>query len=181
MFIKCVINIVYGIQFRFCSVLSGETNLEVFAVAGVQGVNKAKKILKAIAPKLSSEEYLLSKGDWHFAVSTAFYRRVLLLPPGARAVVVNGQLYGPFLEGEDFIEADMKLLDKKEVRNLVAAKVANLVKGLKLHTSLPGFDQDDISFRNDIALRIASMLHENRAAVPSRRRMDSGFIKDLKV
>ncbi|KAE9555965.1 hypothetical protein FO519_000821 [Halicephalobus sp. NKZ332] len=51
-------------------------------------------------------------GDDYLSLEGMFARKVLNLKPGDRAIIVNGQVYGPLDEGEQFMADDFGLAEK---------------------------------------------------------------------
>jgi len=69
----------------------------------------------------------------HSQAQQSFITKTLSLSPGQRAVVSNGQLIGPFDEGEEFTQDDFSLLDKLSSGTLVD-KIVHIVKKRKLES-----------------------------------------------
>lgn len=97
-----------------------------------QSEGNIEQLLENIAGHGTSIEPILNeikngKDNHRMALQSAFSTNQLGLAPGQSAIFVNGQLYGPLEEEEDFEPEDFSLMEKLAEKRGAKA-VANIVK-----------------------------------------------------
>lgn len=100
-------------------------------VNAVQLQQGEKKPIDFALSDMNSEVFQtsLDKEDNEFlSFHSMFARTVLGLAPGARAIVANGKIIGPFDPGEEFLDDDFNLLEKYSM-NVYGEKLSKELKG----------------------------------------------------
>ncbi|XP_067127795.1 UDP-glucose:glycoprotein glucosyltransferase 1 isoform X1 [Centruroides vittatus] len=133
----------------------------------IQLLEGTRKPIDFALSDMNLDEYQASlekEDDQFLAFHSVFARMVLGLAPGARAVVANGKIIGPFESGEEFLDDDFNLLEKFSMN----------VYGEKLSKELKG-ESETAEADSNIMMKATSVL---LAQTNSRTRHDIKFYAD---
>ncbi|XP_071491189.1 UDP-glucose:glycoprotein glucosyltransferase 1-like [Diadema antillarum] len=128
---------------NYKSIVDGSKTPKEFHVNGMDMDAFSQAYQKSFAPILANQQ--------------AFARDTLGLNPGARALVANGRVYGPFSPGELFEMADFELIEKlissnsaTNVKNKLQSSQVKVAKGEKKDST------SDLVMRTDALLASSS-------------------------